>query len=103
MCEALYLLGVMLLFMDLKVPGPTREELVIAHYRQKVVWHLRLPSQASVDRPWLLCLVVAAHPGPAALVFAARVGSVKVVRCWMLSPTLARARAWWPPLGKLQS
>ena len=39
MCEALYLLGVMLTFMDLKVPGPIREALVIAQYRHKA----RLP------------------------------------------------------------
>jgi WASH complex subunit strumpellin len=36
MCEALYLLGVMLLFMDLRIPGPIREVLIIAHFRHKV-------------------------------------------------------------------
>jgi WASH complex subunit strumpellin len=36
MCEALYLIGVMLIFMDLKMPGPIREVLIIAHYRHKV-------------------------------------------------------------------
>lgn len=35
MCEALYLLGVMLLTMDTKVPGPVRERLIVAHYRHK--------------------------------------------------------------------
>ena len=36
MCEALYLLGVMLIFMDLRIPGPIREVLIIAHFRHKV-------------------------------------------------------------------
>jgi WASH complex subunit strumpellin len=35
MAEALYLLGVMLLVMDAKVPGPARERLVVAHYRHR--------------------------------------------------------------------
>ncbi|RYG49493.1 hypothetical protein EON67_06675, partial [archaeon] len=35
MCEALYLLGCMLLIMDQRVPGPARERLLIAHYRHK--------------------------------------------------------------------
>jgi hypothetical protein len=36
MCEALYLLGVMYLFLDLKIPGPAREALIVAYYRDKV-------------------------------------------------------------------
>lgn len=35
MCEALYLLGTILLIMDMRVPGPIRERLIIAHYRHK--------------------------------------------------------------------
>jgi len=35
MAEALYLLGVMLLAMDAKAPGPARERLVVAHYRHR--------------------------------------------------------------------
>jgi WASH complex subunit strumpellin len=35
MCEAMYLMGVMLLLMDRHVPGPTRERLIVAHYRHK--------------------------------------------------------------------
>lgn len=34
MCEALYLWGVMLLLMDMRVPGPIRERLIVAHYRK---------------------------------------------------------------------
>ena len=35
LCEAVYLLGVMLLFMDQKIPGYTRERLIITHFRFK--------------------------------------------------------------------
>lgn len=35
MCEALYLYGVMLLLLDQRIPGPTREKMVIAFYRSK--------------------------------------------------------------------
>ena len=35
MCEAVYLQGVMLMLMDMQVPGPVRERLVVAHYRHK--------------------------------------------------------------------
>ena len=35
MCEALYLLGVMLLMMDIRAPGPIRECLIVAHYRHR--------------------------------------------------------------------
>ncbi len=33
--EGLYLLGVMLLFLDMRVPGPARERMVVAQYRHK--------------------------------------------------------------------
>eukprot|EP00656_Telonema_subtile_P001385 TRINITY_DN10622_c0_g4_i2.p1 TRINITY_DN10622_c0_g4~~TRINITY_DN10622_c0_g4_i2.p1 ORF type:complete len:1069 (-),score=421.60 TRINITY_DN10622_c0_g4_i2:243-3449(-) len=32
-CEAVYLYGVMLLLMDMKIPGPVRERLIVAHLR----------------------------------------------------------------------
>ena len=35
MCEALYLLGAMLLLLDARVPGPVRERLIVAHYRHR--------------------------------------------------------------------
>jgi WASH complex subunit strumpellin len=35
MCEALYLLGVMLLLLDEKIPGTVRERLLISYYRYK--------------------------------------------------------------------
>lgn len=35
MVEALYLLGVMLLVMDARLPGPIRERLIVAFYRKK--------------------------------------------------------------------
>jgi len=35
MCEALYLYGVMLLLLDLRIPGPTRERMIVSYYRYK--------------------------------------------------------------------
>ena len=35
LCEALYLYGVMLLTLDLRIEGPTREKLIISYYRYK--------------------------------------------------------------------
>ena len=35
LAEGLYLYGVMLILLDLKVPGPVRERLLVAHYRHK--------------------------------------------------------------------
>ena len=35
MCEAMYLYGVMLLLLDQRIPGPAREKMVIAFYRNK--------------------------------------------------------------------
>eukprot|EP00753_Platysulcus_tardus_P012790 PLAT3544.1.p2 GENE.PLAT3544.1~~PLAT3544.1.p2 ORF type:complete len:1162 (+),score=712.35 PLAT3544.1:31-3486(+) len=35
MCEAVYLFGIMLLFLDELIPGPARERLVISYYRNK--------------------------------------------------------------------
>jgi WASH complex subunit strumpellin len=36
MCEALYLYGVMLLLMDLRIPGFVRERMLVSYYRYKV-------------------------------------------------------------------
>ena len=35
MCESLYMYGVMLLLIDLKVPGAVREKIIIAYYRHE--------------------------------------------------------------------
>ena len=35
MCEALYLWGVMLLLLDMQVPGVARERLIVAYFRYK--------------------------------------------------------------------
>jgi len=35
LCEGLYLMGVMLLLMDMKVSGPVRERMIVAQYRHK--------------------------------------------------------------------
>jgi hypothetical protein len=35
LCEALYLYGVMLLLMDLRIPGPARERIVVSYLRYK--------------------------------------------------------------------
>lgn len=35
MCEALYLYGVMLLLLDARIPGPTREMMIVSYYRYK--------------------------------------------------------------------
>lgn len=35
MCEALYLYGCMLLLMDMRIPGPARERMIVAYYRYK--------------------------------------------------------------------
>ena len=35
MCEALYLYGVMLLLVDIKIPHVVREKLIIAYYRHE--------------------------------------------------------------------
>ena len=32
-CEIFYLLGTILIFLDLRIPGRIREQLVVAHYR----------------------------------------------------------------------
>ena len=36
LCEAVYLYGCMLLLMDLRIPGPARERIVISFLRYKV-------------------------------------------------------------------
>jgi len=35
MCEALYLYGCMLLLLDMRIPGPARERMIVAYYRHK--------------------------------------------------------------------
>ena len=35
MCEAAYLFGCMLLFLDMRIPGYARERIVVSHYRNK--------------------------------------------------------------------
>ena len=35
MCKALYLYGVMLLLVDIKIPHVVREKLIIAYYRHE--------------------------------------------------------------------
>jgi hypothetical protein len=57
MCEALYLLGVMLLFMDLRIPGPIREVLIIAHFRHKVWLPPSLSRHPRVLWPSACCAV----------------------------------------------
>ena len=32
-CEVFYLLGTILIFLDLRIPGLTREQLIVGHYR----------------------------------------------------------------------
>ena len=34
-CEVFYLLGTILIFLDLRIPGLTREQLIVGHYRRK--------------------------------------------------------------------
>jgi WASH complex subunit strumpellin len=34
MCEALYLLGVMYILLDLRIPGPVREKMIVTHLRR---------------------------------------------------------------------
>jgi len=50
MCEALYLYGVMLLLMDMRIPGVARERMIVSYYRYKVRVFLaagfKLPSPA---------------------------------------------------------
>ncbi|KAJ5073715.1 wash complex subunit strumpellin [Anaeramoeba ignava] len=40
MCEIIYLFGVMLLFMDQKIPGPIRERLLVAYFRYQGQNHI---------------------------------------------------------------
>jgi WASH complex subunit strumpellin len=35
LCEALYLYGCMLLLLDMRIPGPARERMIVAHYRYR--------------------------------------------------------------------
>ncbi|KAG7393747.1 hypothetical protein PHYPSEUDO_004510 [Phytophthora pseudosyringae] len=58
MCEALYLYGVILLLLDRKIPGPTREKMVIAFYRSKGESALE-----NIDEVCKLCRVTGYLPG----------------------------------------
>ncbi|TMW68696.1 hypothetical protein Poli38472_006164 [Pythium oligandrum] len=58
MCEALYLYGVILLLLDRKIPGPSREKMVIAYYRSKGASELE-----NIDEVCKLCRVTGYLPG----------------------------------------
>lgn len=58
MCEALYLYGVILLLLDRKIPGPTREKMVVAFFRSKGESALE-----NIDEVCKLCRVTGYLPG----------------------------------------
>ncbi|KAH9083252.1 hypothetical protein LEN26_021034 [Aphanomyces euteiches] len=58
MCEALYLYGVMLLLLDQRIPGPARERMVIAFFRNKGESALE-----NIDEVCKLCRVTGYLPG----------------------------------------
>nr|CCA20608.1 PREDICTED: hypothetical protein [Albugo laibachii Nc14] len=58
MCEPLYLYGVMLLLLDRKIPGPAREKIVIAYFRNKGESALE-----NIDQVCKLCRVTGYLPG----------------------------------------
>ncbi|OQR94163.1 strumpellin [Achlya hypogyna] len=60
MCESLYLYGCMLLLLDQKIPGPARERMVIAFYRNKGESALE-----NLDEVCKLCRVTGYLPGMA--------------------------------------
>ncbi|RHY11218.1 hypothetical protein DYB36_005983 [Aphanomyces astaci] len=58
LCEALYLYGVMLLLLDQRIPGPARERMVIAFFRNKGESALE-----NIDEVCKLCRVTGFLPG----------------------------------------
>jgi WASH complex subunit strumpellin len=59
MCEVLYYLGVMLLLMDQKLPGYTRERLLVSYYRYK--GHSIIPK---INEVFSMCRDTGFVPGP---------------------------------------
>eukprot|EP00457_Paulinella_chromatophora_P000683 gb/GEZN01000683.1/.p1 GENE.gb/GEZN01000683.1/~~gb/GEZN01000683.1/.p1 ORF type:complete len:1160 (+),score=147.68 gb/GEZN01000683.1/:150-3629(+) len=60
MCEALYLYGVMLLLMDLRIPGETRERMIVSYYRYK---GSGAGGIATIDQVVKLCARTGWSPG----------------------------------------
>lgn len=59
MCEALYYLGIMLMLLDQKLPGYTRERLLVSYYRYK--GHSIIPK---INEVFSLCRDTGFLPGP---------------------------------------
>lgn len=57
-CEALYLYGVMLMVIDLKINGTVRERLLVSYYRYRFVWsRSRFDNKKNVYKKFINFLI----------------------------------------------